>query len=346
MAFSSLARVSIAHLPTPFEEMKSLARYLNSPVRLFVKRDDCTGLAFGGNKTRKLEYSIAAALAEGADLIVTSGDVQSNHVRQTAAAATKFGIEFHCVIQNTVTGPSYTPDPGFLVSGNPLLGHLLGANVHAVEASSDVDREIERVVDEARRSGRRPYVIPVGASDGTGSMGYAECARELVEQWEALDLKPSHLVLATGSAGTQAGILMGLRALGSTVNVVGMSVSDAGYLKHQGVRGVVEKLSRNWSGEPPAIGDADIVVRDEFAGEGYGIPTAECLEAIRIVARTEGLLLDPVYTGKAMAGLMSLLATDGFADCRDLVFLHTGGAPALFGYPDAVASMEESFGHV
>ena len=322
-------RVTLAHLPTPLEEMKSLGRAFGGP-RLFVKRDDCTGLAFGGNKTRKLEFALGDARAKGADMIITSGGVQSNHVRQTAAAAASLGLACHAV----VVSPLENPSEAYMSSGNLLLDRIFGAELHLLAAdAAGLDDAASALANELRKEGGTPYVVPLGASYGIGALGYVEAARELLEQCEAAHVQPSHVVLATGSAGTHGGLLAGLRRLGAATQVIGISVSGASEPKRALVRDIVAQTAALFDTDL-ALADEDIVVRDEWVGPGYGVATAEGLDAIHRVARAEGILLDPVYTGKAMAGMLALLEEGRLGDARDVVFLHTGGGPGLFAYPD------------
>ena len=318
---SRFPRLTLAHLPTPLEQLERLGRELGS--RLFVKRDDCTGLAFGGNKTRKLEF----ALEQGADAIVTSGGLQSNHVRQTAAAAARLGLACHAVLDN----PLSDPPPAYEHSGNRLLDELFGAVAHVV-AGAEVESRIEELTASLKTEGKTPYVVPLGASDGVGALGYVECARELLVQCEAANVQPSHVFLATGSAGTHGGLLAGLRLLGSHLAVVGVAVSETTEAKRAKVRDLVDQVSHVLGLRESSVDDDDIVVLDEYVGAGYGVPTAAAEAAIRRLARVEGLLLDPVYTGKAMAGMLDLLANRRLEGLCDPIFLHTGGTPALFAY--------------
>lgn len=341
MDLSRLPRVHLAHLPTPLEPMEALARRIGAAPRLFVKRDDCTGLALGGNKTRKLEYTLGDALERGADVLVTCGGLQSNHVRQTAAAAAKFGLECHAVVSNPLTGSDYGVSDVYGETGNLLLDDVLGCRLHLVtDGDSATDDRIAELVADLQAEGRTPHVVPLGASDGVGAMGYAGCALELLEQCAADGIDPSHIVLGTGSAGTQAGLLAGLRAAGSAIEVLGIAISETAEAKRVRVRTVLGQMEAHWPGDAPVIRDEDIVVRDGFVGDGYALPSAAGIAAIRLAAETEGLLLDPVYTGKAMAGLLALVTDGPLATGRDVVFLHTGGSPALFAYPELFRSSE------
>jgi L-cysteate sulfo-lyase len=327
-------RVSLGHLPTPLERAPALTRALGGP-QLFVKRDDCTGPALGGNKTRKLEFSMAAALDQRADLIITSGGTQSNHVRQTAAAAAKLGLECHCVVAN----PLRDFQPDYVRTGNLLLDRLLGAQLHvASDTGSAMNDELVRLVAQATRTGRRPYLIPVGASDAVGSLGYVNCAAELLEQCAVAGIDPSHIIVATGSAGTHAGLLAGLRLQGRAIEVVGIAVSETSAIKSGKVRRVVDQLLALIGVAPSLVPDRDIVVLDQYVGGGYAIAAPGTLQALRMAAQLESLILDPVYTGKAMAGLIDLVRTAKLHGAKDIIFIHTGGSPALFAYSDVLAA--------
>jgi len=336
MDIASFPRIALGHLPTPLEYAPALTSELAGP-RLFVKRDDCTGLALGGNKTRKLEYAMADALAKGADLIITSGGTQSNHVRQTAAAAARLRLACQCVVAN----PLQSFQPEYLRNGNVLLDRLLGAELHvASDTNAATSEMVTALARQAQQAGRRPYVIPVGASDGVGSLGYVNCAGEILSQCLASDIRPSHIIVATGSAGTHAGLLVGLRSLGSTIEVVGVAVSESSVLKERKVRVVVQQIAALIGAPSDLVTDRDIVVRDAHVGQGYGIPAPETFDAIRMAARLESLILDPVYTGKAMAGLIRLVRTGVLPAARDIIFMHTGGSPAAFAYSHAFAAAE------
>ncbi len=331
MNLSKIPRTTLAHLPTPLEFMGNLSRTLSGP-RLFVKRDDCTGLALGGNKTRKLEFSMGAALHAGADLIITSGGTQSNHVRQTAAAAARLQIECHCVIAN----PLKDSKPDYLTNGNVLLDDILGAKIHiASDTDAATTKQVNALVERAREAGRNPWVIPVGASDAIGSVGYVACAQEMLAQFEAAGMRPSHIVLGTGSAGTHAGLLTGLRLFGSDIRVVGIAVSETSEIKQRKVGVLVDALLAHLGANPVTGTGFGIQVRDEYVGGGYAIPSAATLAAVRLAAEQEALILDPVYTGKAMAGMIDLIAGKKLGEARDVVFLHTGGSPAMFAYTES-----------
>ncbi len=308
-------RVPLAHLPTPLEPMERLTERLGGP-RLLVKRDDLTGLALGGNKARKLEFLCAEALAHGCDALVTGGGPQSNHARMTAAAAAYLGLECHLAV------PLGLPDAP---SGNLVLDELLGAYVHATEAL-DYDQVEVSIIELARQlgvAGRTPFAIPVGGASTTGVLSYARAVAELLEQTDP----PDWIVVADGSGGTHAGLLAGLAATGASTRVVGVDVGTRPALGErvpEMARAAVQRLRTDGA----RFGEA-IVDRDHF-GEGYGIVTDGCREALRLVARAEGIVLDPVYSGKAMAGLFSRVRDGRIPANATVVFWHTGGAPALF----------------
>jgi L-cysteate sulfo-lyase len=330
MDISRFPRLSLGHLPTPLEAMPNLARQLAGP-RLFVKRDDNTGLALGGNKTRKLEFALGAALRDGADLVITSGGTQSNSVRQVAAACARLRLPCQCVIAN----PLKSFGPEYLRTGNVLLDEILGAEIYTVDdAEGALAHEVDRLAQQARSQGRRPCVIPVGCSDAVGSLGYVACAAELLAQCWAAAIKPSHVIVATGSAGTQAGLLTGLRLERSDIRVVGIAVSESSAAKRKKVRTVIDELTAHLGVDKEVVADRAIEVLDDYVGAGYAMPSAGTIAAVRLAAAQEGLILDPVYTGKAMAGLIDLVGSKKLAGARDVVFLHTGGSPALFAYAE------------
>ena len=328
-----MPRFPLAALPTPLDVL--LGEIPGPHARIFVKRDDCTGLAMGGNKTRKLEYTLGHARELGATVLLTASGVQSNHVRQTAAAARRAGMAFHAVV-----APALRSFPrAHIESGNMLLDMLFGTQFHLVEDEVDADAALARVAKDLRAKGERPYIIPLGASDGIGSLGYVDCALELLCQADVQSLELSHVFLATGSGGTHGGLLAGLRLAGSEVSVVGVSVSEPAPAKIAKVRasigGVAEVL-----GVELDIRDDEIIVHDAYAGAGYAHPTAEANGWVRRVALSDGLLLDPVYTGKAFAGMADLLARGQIDNVRDVVFLHTGGSPALFSDPGLLVQVD------
>jgi D-cysteine desulfhydrase family pyridoxal phosphate-dependent enzyme len=312
--------------PTPLVELRTLGAPLGS-VRILVKRDDLGGIGAGGNKLRKLQYAVGAAHAEGADTLLTFGALQSNHARLTAAVAASCGMECELFLSRRVP----RRDPAYESSGNLLLARLFGATVHEIAPEADAVALAAARVDALRASGRRPWVIPFGGSDATGALGYVDCATELVAQCGALGLGgPDHVIVASGSGGTQAGLVAGFHAAGTATRVHGVSVlHPAAALAAIVRRLAAETCARLGHGAPP---DAQTEVDDRFVGAGYGVPTDAAQQAIRRLARAEGIVLDPVYTGKAFAGLLALAASGRFAPGATVVFVHTGGLPGVFAY--------------
>lgn len=327
-ALAAFPRIRLGHLPTPLEPMDRLSEHLRG-ARFWVKRDDCTGLSSGGNKTRKLEYLMAEALEQNADTIITQGATQSNHARQTAAAAARLGLACHILLEDR-TGSS---DPQYTLNGNVLLDRLHGATVSKRFGGSDMAAEMDVFAARLRDEGRTPYVIPGGGSNTTGAMGYVNCALELSEQADKMGLKIDALVHATGSSGTQAGLVAGLAALQSDIHLLGIGVRAP----QEKQEGMVFDLARKTAAR---IGCEAAVLREnvrancEYVGAGYGIPTPGMVDSVRLLAELEGLLFDPVYSGKGLDGLIDLTRKGAFDGMENVVFLHTGGSAALFGYPD------------
>ncbi len=330
MDIARFPRIRLGHFPTPLEPMDNLTRLLGGP-RLWIKRDDCTGLSTGGNKTRKLEFLMAEAVAQKADVVITQGATQSNHARQTAAAAARMGMRCHILLEDRTgsTEPSYTDN------GNVLLDRLHGATVERRTGGSNMQAEMETVAAKLTEAGHRPYVIPGGGSNALGALGYVNAALELVNQSAERGLRIDHLVHATGSAGTQAGLVVGLHGLNSPTRLLGIGVRAP---REKQETMVHDLACRTWDllslrGELPR---ETVVANSDYVGGGYGIPTPGMVEAVTLLANTEGLLLDPVYSGKGMAGLIDLVRKGHFEKNENVVFLHTGGSAALFGYPGAL----------
>jgi L-cysteate sulfo-lyase len=321
-------RVSLAHLPTPLEFLPRLTRHLGGP-NIYVKRDDCTGLGTGGNKTRKLEFLMADALQQSATTVITQGAVQSNHARQTAAAAAKLGLACELVFEKRIEGAS---DP-YLHSGNVLLDRIFGARVREVAKGSDMTAELDAVADEVRKSGKTPYVIPGGGSNPTGALGYVDCALELVSQANRQGLVIDHVVHATGSAGTQAGLAVGLKAIHTGIPLLGIGVGADRKAQEQKVFELATKTAK-FTGAEDVVKREDIVCNCDYVGPGYGVPTEAMNAAVLLAARLEGLLFDPVYTGKALAGMIDLVRNGWFDGAENIVFIHTGGSAGLFAYVD------------
>lgn len=322
MLTGNVPRVRLGHLPTPVEELPRLARALGLR-RLLVKRDDLTGLAGGGNKTRKLEFSVAEALRQGADTLVTLGAVQSNHARQTAAAAARCGLG--CVLVLGGLPPSAE-------RGNLLLDRLLGAEV--VFSGERTREDVAAQVVAARRSGgRRPYLIPVGASDEVGAAGFVAALEELQGQLESQRLPLDRVIVASSSFGTQAGLCLAAAALGFRPQIVGIAI-DARLAELQaGVADIARRTARRL-GLDTSVDPGQVIAFDRYLGGGYAVLGEAEQEAISLAARHEGLLLDPVYTGRAMAGLIDLARRGDIGKDETVLFWHTGGTPALHAYAD------------
>lgn len=319
-------RIRLAHLDTPIEAASRLGAAIGIP-RLFVKRDDCTGLAGGGNKARKLEFLMGDALHSGATTIITVGAVQSNHVRQTAAAANRCGLSCIALLEER------SPELGFdyLQSGNALLDHLLGAEIRRFPAGTDMAAAMQDVAKEVKQGGGVPYAIPGGGSNMLGTMGYVLCAQELLQQANAMGVKIDYIVHASGSGGTQAGLIAGLALQNSDTKVLGISVKS----NRQAQEGKVYSLaleSADALGMSGSISRDRVLALDDYLGPGYGLTNPEVSHAVHVAAKHEGLLLDPVYTGKAMSGLIDLAKRGMFRESDNVVFLHTGGSPSLFAY--------------
>lgn len=326
----SFPHVALACLPTPLEPLPRLSEYLGGP-RLFVKRDDQTGLAMGGNKARKLEFLVGHALATECDTLVTIGGVQSNHARQTAAAAARLGMHCELLLPRIVPRDSVE----YQKSGNMLLSQLLGANLRILPADKNTPKTLESAAAELREKGRKPYVIPTGGSTARGALGYVQALFELLAQIRERDLRVDAIVVPVGSAGTVAGLLAGLVVAEMDIPVVAAAVmgtaKDREALTRELTREVLRLLGRKADAALPKF-----LVTDRTIGAGYGLTTDEVIEAVKRTAQLEGLLLDPVYTGKAMAALFDLVRRKHFKASDKVVFWHTGGTPALFAYRDVL----------
>lgn len=326
MHLARFKRISLGHFPTPLEKMENLTKRLGGP-QLWIKRDDCTGLATGGNKTRKLEFLVADAVSKGADTLVTQGATQSNHVRQTAAAARKLGMNCFALLERRVTnqGDQYG------TAGNVLLDDLMKCEYEFRDEGLDMNAEGQAYADQLAEKGHKTYFIPGGGSNAIGALGYANAASELIYQADTMGLKIDKLVHATGSAGTQAGLVAGFHGMNAPIDIVGISVRAAKQKQ-------IDNVYRLACATADLIGSRGELTRDmveafdEYVGPGYGQPTDEMVDAISMLATEEAILLDPVYSGKGMAGLIGLIQKGYFKPDENVVFLHTGGASALFAY--------------
>ena len=329
LSLDQFARVPLCHGPTAIESMPRLSAALGGP-NLFIKRDDCTGLATGGNKTRKLEFLLGEALAQGADMLVTHGAVQSNHVRQTAAAACKAGLKCHALLERRITDASDMYEN----SGNVFLDRVFGATLEYRPGGLDMNAEAEAAAEKLKAEGHKPYFIPGGGSNTVGALGYVVCAQEILDHMKETGQHFDWMVTATGSTGTHAGLVAGLYAMGSNLPIMGVSVRQPQQKQIDAVYGLAQRTADK-------LGATDlpkdrVKVDDGYIGAGYGIPADSTIEAIRMTAQTEGLLLDPVYSAKGMAGLIGMVRQGFFKPKDNVLFLHTGGASALFAYEDQV----------
>jgi L-cysteate sulfo-lyase len=329
MHLARFPRVRLAHLPTPLEPLERLSAALGGP-EIWIKRDDCTGLSTGGNKTRKLEFLMAEARDTGADIVLTQGATQSNHARQTAAFAARLGMDCHVLLEDR-TG---SKDPAYNANGNVFLDLLHGATAEKRPGGRDMNAELALVADRMRAEGRRPYVIPGGGSNPLGALGYVDAAQELMAQADAMDLRIDHIVHATGSAGTQAGLIVGLKGVNAQVPLLGIGVRAPRPVQEANVHKLAAATA-DLLGVPGIVKPEDVVANTDYVGAGYGIPTEGMVEAVKLFARLEAILLDPVYSGKGAAGLIDLCRKGFFRKGERVVFLHTGGAVGLFAYTDA-----------
>lgn len=328
--FDEFPRVKLAITPTPIEAMPNLSKALGGP-HLFVKRDDMTGLALGGNKARQLEFYMGEALAQKADVVLITGAVQSNFVRTAAAAAAKLGMACHIQLEERVPNTDATHK----ASGNVLLDKLLGATLHTYpdgEDESGADRNITKIAEQLRQQGKTPYIIPLSPGHPPlGALGYVVAAQEILHQLQTSRLRIDEIVVASGSTSTHAGLLFGLRALGSAIPVTGVCVRRDTTAQAPRIAARCAELSKLLTISNP-VTTKDICLTDIALAPGYGQLNDRTLEALKLAARTEGLLLDPVYTGKVMAGLIDRVRSNAYENETNVLFLHTGGQPALFAY--------------
>lgn len=318
-------RLGLAHLPTPLEPMKWLTAHLGGP-RLWVKREDCTGVGLGGNKLRKLDYVLSEAIAAGADTLVSGGVVQSNSQRQVAAAAARLGFDCHLAVYHGRLAP---PSPDYEKTGNALLNRLFGATLHDVPWNGDRNGAIRDLAERLRAEGRKPYLVPYGVSNPLGAVAYASTVTEIAAQAETLGFTPHSIVHCSGSGATQAGLVVGARACLPDTRIVGIDIDAEPERVRADVltygKGAAELLDQPFASE-------DVEVVAGHAGPAYGVPHAATIDAMKLGARLEALVLDPVYSGKGLAGLFALIAAGRWQKDQDVVFVHTGGAPALFAY--------------
>ncbi len=326
MHLARFPRIRMFPSPTPLEKLEHLSRHLGGP-EIWIKRDDCTVVATGGNKIRKLEWLAGEAVAQGATHLVTQGAVQSNHVRQTAAVARRLGMKCSALLEHRIE----TNDRDYLNSGNVLLDRLFDCAIEYRPSGMDMNAEADAKGEALRAAGEKPYVIPGGGSNRVGALGYVSCAQELMQQADEMDLKIDRVVTATGSAGTQAGLVVGLEGMNTGIPVLGIGVRLPKDRQEANVHKLAE-VTADYVGVRGGIARSAVAANCDYVGPGYGQPTKGMTEAVMMLARLEGVLLDPVYSGKAMAGLIDLIRKGEIRKGERVVFLHTGGAVGLFGY--------------
>jgi len=316
-------RIKLGHFPTPIEHLKNITKYLGGP-NIFIKRDDCTGLATGGNKTRKLEFLIPDAIKNKAELIVTVGAVQSNHARQTAAACALMGLKCLIILEQRVKN---TPEV-YMNSGNVFLDKLFGADIKICPKNKNFLEYYEKVIEDLKSKGINVYFIPGGGSNSIGALGYVECLNEIIKENNKYNF--SQIVHATGSAGTQAGLLAGRKYFNCNIPITGICIRYDKVTQENKVymeaKKTCEKLQCN------VLDKSEVIVYDEYIGPGYGEPSDAMLEATNLLAKKEGILLDPVYSGKGFAGLIGLIKSKKFTKNDNVLFIHTGGAASLSAY--------------
>lgn len=321
--------LQLADLPTPLLPLNNLSKLLGGP-KIYLKSDNLTGHGGGGNKLRKLSYVLADAVKKGSTDIITTGATQSNHCRMTASQCARLNLDCHLVLENR--RDNY--QARHLNSGNVFLDKLFGANIYHFKSGTDTKKEMEALAHKLKKEGRIPYIVPGGASNPLGALGYVEAAIELVEQLNKQNIEANLLVSATGSAGTHAGLAAGLQAIGSSMQLLGISTRDSKQAQEEKVFALTKDIGKKLGIDAVLLKRTFIQANADFIGTGYGEPSAGCIEAINLLARHEGILLDPVYSGKAMAGLISLIRAGYFKPSDSIVFLHTGGEDSLPAYED------------
>ena len=316
-------RIKLGHFPTPIEHLKNVSQHLDGP-NIFIKRDDCTGLATGGNKTRKLEFLIPDAIKNKAELIVTVGAIQSNHARQTAAACSLKGLKCLIILEQRLKDP---PD-AYMNSGNVFLNKLLGAEVMLCPKDQDILEYSTKVVEDIKSKGTNVYFIPGGGSNSIGALGYVECFKEILEKNSKYNF--THIIHATGSSGTQAGLLAGKKYFQSQLQIIGISVRHEKKIQEEKVYNEAKKVCEKLKCD--VLDRSEVVAYDDYIGSGYGEPTDGMIEATNLLAKKEAILLDPVYSGKGFAGLIGLIKQKKFTKEDNILFIHTGGAVSLSAY--------------
>jgi len=316
-------RIKLGHFPTPIEHLKNITKYLGGP-NIFIKRDDCTGLATGGNKTRKLEFLIPDAIKNKAELIVTVGAVQSNHARQTAAACTLMGLKCLIILEQRVKDPPEV----YMNSGNVFLDKLYGADIKICPKNENFLEYSEKIIQDLQAKGTNVYFIPGGGSNPIGALGYVECLNEIIKENNKYNF--SQIVHATGSAGTQAGLLAGRKYFNCNIPVIGICIRYDKATQENRVYLEAKKTCERL--QCSILDKSEVIVYDEYIGPGYGAPSDSMIEATKLLAKKEAILLDPVYSGKGFAGLIGLIKNKKFTKSDNVLFIHTGGAVSLFAY--------------
>ena len=333
MEYNHILRQSLGFFPTPLIELSRLSKALDGPT-IFMKRDDNTGLALGGNKTRKLEFIMGDALAQGADCVITAGAAQSNHCRQTAAAAASLGLDCHLVLGGEE--PEQT-------SGNLLLDKIFGSHIHWAGANRKGE-DIPKIVEQLTKQGKKPYVIPYGGSNELGALAFVEAFKELESQRESMDLSFTHIVFASSSGATQAGLMLGKKILNSPAQIVGINIDkgETDKVPFDQYTVALANSTASLIGADHQFSETDLTLNSDYVGEGYGVVGTLENEAIAMTAQTEGILLDPVYTGRAMGGLIDMIRSGKIKKTDRVLFWHTGGAPALFAYSSDLDMMKRN----
>ena len=316
-------KIKLGHFPTPIEPLRNISKHLDGP-NLFIKRDDCTGLATGGNKTRKLEFLIPDAIKNKAELIITVGAVQSNHARQTAAACALMGLKCLIILEQRLKNPA----DSYMNSGNVFLNKLFGAEIILCPKEKNVLEYSEKIIKDLKDKGKKIYFIPGGGSNQIGALGYVECFKEILKENNKYNF--THIVHATGSAGTQAGLLAGKKYFKSKIPVIGICVRYKKEIQEKKVYEEAKKVCEKLQCE--SLDKSEVIVYDNYIGSGYGEPTEGMIEATNLLAKKEAILLDPVYSGKGFAGLIDLIRNKKFKKNDNLLFIHTGGTISLSAY--------------
>jgi len=316
-------RIKLGHFPTPIEHLKNISKYLGGP-NIFIKRDDCTGLATGGNKTRKLEFLIPDAIKNKAELVITVGAVQSNHARQTAAACTLMGLKCLIILEQRVKDPPES----YMNSGNICLNKLFGADIKICPKNENFLEYSEKVIEDLKSKGTNVYFIPGGGSNSIGALGYVECLNEIIKENNKYNF--SHIVHATGSSGTQAGLLAGRKYFNCNIPVIGICIRYDKATQENRVYLEAKKTCERL--QCSILDKSEVIVYDEYIGPGYGEPSDSMIEATKLLAKKEAILLDPVYSGKGFAGLIGLIKNKKFTKNDNVLFIHTGGAVSLSAY--------------